>query len=363
MSPLSASPRKQKIATFLIHFICIGMLFVLPEVINGLSRPPHQNEMMWKIAVYTKSLIYVAVFYLNYCFFIGKSITTPARWVRFFCYNFIVVICAVAIMFFLWRLLAASGVHHRHSGHVLSLSEQFVRSIPFLVRDLVMVILTIALSVALKLSDRWLKIEKDRRELESIRREEELNNLKSQLNPHFLFNTLNAIYALIAISPDKAQNAVHELSRLLRYVLYENPGSVILAQELDFVRNYVTLMQLRLAATPVSLVIDCPDSRSVYVPPLIFIAIVENAFKYGNTGNSDDVISIAITSSDGVVRCTTSNRYDPVQRSTSSGGIGLANLSRRLHLIYGDTASLVTDDCDGVFTVTLTLPQLPVQPC
>lgn len=91
-----------------------------------------------------------------------------------------------------------------------------------MLRDLAMCVLTIALSVAMKLSDYWVRLSARHKEMQAEQHREELANLKSQLNPHFLFNTLNSIYALIAISPDKAQNAVHELSRLLRYVLYEN---------------------------------------------------------------------------------------------------------------------------------------------
>lgn len=89
-------------------------------------------------------------------------------------------------------------------------------------------------------------MESSRRELEKSRAEAELQNLKSQLNPHFLFNTLNNIYSLIAFSPERAQEAVHDLSRLLRYVLYDSSQPMVpLEKELDFIRNYVELMRIR----------------------------------------------------------------------------------------------------------------------
>lgn len=352
---LIPSSRKKKIITFLIHFLCISILFILPEVISSLNRPFNNGNDVWKIALYSKSILYVAVFYINYYFIIKKYIKAPGEWVRFFGYNLIVIAVSLIAIFFLWRAMKLSG-HHRHSFEDLSLWQQFIRGIPFLVRDLVMLILTIALSLALKLSDSWIRLEKHRQELLSIRREDELNSLKSQLNPHFLFNTLNTIYALIAISPDKAQNAVHELSRLLRYVLYENPDRVTLAREVDFVKNYVALMKLRLGETPVILHTDCRNSNNVYVPPLIFIAIIENAFKYGNTGNAHDTISITITCDGDTVTCNTLNSYDPsIRQSGSSGGIGLTNLRRRLQLIYGSDASLSTIDNNNTFTVRLSI--------
>lgn len=86
---------------------------------------------------------------------------------------------------------------------------------------MIWLILTAGLSVAIKMTNRWILSEKELQELEKSRTEAELKNLKNQLNPHFLFNTLNNIYSLIAISPEKAQSAVHELSKLLRHALYE----------------------------------------------------------------------------------------------------------------------------------------------
>ena len=122
-----------------------------------------------------------------------------------------------------------------------------------------------------------------RREAEKSRTEAELKNLRNQLNPHFLLNTLNNIYALIAFDADKAQTAVQELSRLLRHVLYDNQQNfVTLDKEMDFIRNYIELMRIRLSANVrVETKIDVrPDSRTE-IAPLIFISLIENAFKHG----------------------------------------------------------------------------------
>ena len=105
------------------------------------------------------------------------------------------------------------------------------------------------LSAAIRLSGRWVQVEAARREAEKSRTEAELKNLRNQLNPHFLLNTLNNIYALIAFDTDKAQTAVQELSRLLRHVLYDNQQNfVTLGKEMDFIKNYIALMRIRLSS-------------------------------------------------------------------------------------------------------------------
>lgn len=117
----------------------------------------------------------------------------------------------------------------------------------FILRDMLSLILTVGLAVSIKMTRRWYEAEASRRELEKSKTEAELKNLKNQLNPHFLLNTLNNIYALIAFDTDKAQKAVQELSKLLRYVLYENQEIYVpLSREAEFIRNYIELMKIRL---------------------------------------------------------------------------------------------------------------------
>ena len=117
----------------------------------------------------------------------------------------------------------------------------------FFLGNAMLYLLVAGLSVAIKMTNSWYKVQSDKTALEKERAEAELKNLKSQLNPHFLFNTLNNIYSLISFSPERAQGAVHELSKLLRYVLYENNQHFVpLEKELDFLHNYIELMRIRL---------------------------------------------------------------------------------------------------------------------
>ena len=161
--------------------------------------------------------------------------------------------------------------------------------------------------------------------------------LQNQLNPHFLLNTLNNIYALIAFDTDKAQQAVQELSKLLRYVLYDNQQTYVpLGKETDFIRNYIELMRIRLSSNvQMTTQIDIlPDSRTL-IAPLIFISLIENAFKHGISPTERSFIHIHLAENETEVICEISNSNHPKNIMDKSGsGIGLEQVNRRLEILY-----------------------------
>ena len=204
-------------------------------------------------------------------------------------------------------------------------------------RGLLFYIFSVGASVALKLSLRWRQSEQARAEAELGRSQAELKNLKNQINPHFLLNTLNNIYALTAFDQVKAQQAIQELSRLLRYMLYENQSDrVSLDKEVEFLKSYIALMKLRLYNdVEVKAEFDYPESQNVPVAPLIFISLVENAFKHGvcSTGNSFIHISLKANAHHLVFKCENSNT--PKNESDKApGGIGLKQVASRLQFAY-----------------------------
>lgn len=176
----------------------------------------------------------------------------------------------------------------------------------------------------------------------------ELSLLKAQINPHFLFNTLNNIYALTLLDGDQARASIHRLSRMLRHVLYGSPTyRVPLSQEISFLRDYVDLMQLRLA-TRVHLTFEVPDvpTADVLIAPMLFQPFVENAFKHGVSATAPSSISIRLrqpTAQTVELRvCNTLFPERPAEDvdTEESGGIGLANTQRRLDLLYPDAYRL-----------------------
>lgn len=344
---------RSNIATFLTHLLLIVILFVLPEVLSSLSRP-------WKpvnIDFYIKALVYIGVFYVEYYAILGRMHGRRKQWLWFAAVNVTMVLVILAGFYLFYSETFGPPKPPKNPEHVRRVSKAVI----ILSRDFGMLVLTIALAVAMKFGEQWRDLQQRRKELQAAQRREELSQLKSQLNPHFLFNTLNSIYALIAISPDKAQAAVHELSRMLRYVLYDSPSTVPLRRETEFVSYYIELMKLRLnPKLPLTVTLDTGDSGDMPVAPLLFITLIENVFKHGNTSEPWEPVVIEIKADGGHVSCTTSNAVAP--RTTSGktdGGIGIANLRRRLQLIYGDRASLTTTEADGRFTASLQIDLNP----
>ena len=208
-----------------------------------------------------------------------------------------------------------------------------------LMRDALMLILTMALSLAIRLYGKMEKMERERIEAQTRLREAELVELRTQLNPHFLFNTLNSIYALIDIDSSSARNAIHRLSKMLRYMLYDNKGRVTLAEDFQFIDAYVDLMRMRFPSTwPVTVIVDAGNMGSVEVAPLLFVNIIENAFKYGLRSIEQAPLTISLTAADGTVECRTSNGN--ADTGEHGEGTGLVNLRRRLELQYPGRYSL-----------------------
>ncbi|MDE5566907.1 MAG: sensor histidine kinase [Muribaculaceae bacterium] len=357
-SNIDSEPERQRvnINKFLAHLIVISMLFLLPEFIMGYAIFSTTNKgvdgIQWHM--YAKSLIYIVVFYIDYYYIISHTLTPKVRLWRFLIYNILLLIGALVVSYLLWYFFVYLPRMAEIATRPIRNPEKFrLMFVSSMLRDGVMVILTVALAVALRLSDHWSTLERRRKDLASEQRASELKNLKSQLNPHFLFNTLNSIYALIEIAPAEAQTAVHELSQMLRYMLYETPAQVTLEQETDFSRNYISLMQLRLSKGIVETHINLDGMAKAPIAPLLFISLIENAFKHGNTGNDKDKISIEIIAKDDIIRCRTHNRFDNKTVVDRQGGIGIANLRRRLLLIYGDRASLSTTIEGDTYTACL----------
>ncbi len=189
----------------------------------------------------------------------------------------------------------------------------------------------------------------------------ELDYLKYQINPHFFMNTLNNIHALIDIDSEAAKDTVIELSKMMRYVLYDSEqDSISLDKEIQFLQHYIQLMRLRYSDS-VEIVVDVPENSpsQVKIPPLIFIVFVENAFKHGISYNSRSYIHISIeVSAEGDRVCyMVLNSKNPSKWNTP-GGIGLDNVRKRLDLLFPKRYQLEIEDTAHQYSVELNIPAL-----
>jgi two-component system LytT family sensor kinase len=220
--------------------------------------------------------------------------------------------------------------------------------------------LVLGISTSITTIQKWQKDQQARQELEQDKVTSELSFLKAQINPHFFFNTLNNIYALTQIDVDVAGKAIHQLSRMMRYLLYDTQqGHTLLSQEIAFVKDYISLMQLRLTDV-VKVTFNSPEKlKDLPLAPMIFLPFVENAFKHGVSATLQSHINITIEQNGNVLELTVKNSIindNSISLDTNSG-IGLVNTRRRLDLLYPDKYKLDISElnADNEYTVHLTL--------
>ena len=336
---------RQKIVTFVTHLLCLLILFVLPEVLFNYGHPNNH----FSAVAYGKAAVFVSVFYIEYYFLLPRVASRKDKIGSFLIYNLILVGAGECLLY----QIMAWGHSSLPDGHMLPDADSlFFRLISGVIKDGAMLILTITLAVALRLTDIWIKNDAKRREEENMRRRQELDRLRNQLNPHFLFNTLNSIYALIAISPNGAQEAVHKLSKLLRHVLYENPAFVSLESEAAFMDNYMKLQRLRLPdSVHMDIDLDITRYADSRVPSMMFVTILENVYKHADFSKP---VSVSLKVENNSAIFVTKNRIR--SNVPDSSGIGLENLKRRLYLLFGDKAYLHTEEIDGEFISALNVP-------
>ena len=311
----------------LIHIAAWAILFGLPFFFTG------RESQTVTVLSYVRSMIvplsFMLVFYANYFVLIDHFLFAKRPW-KFLLCNVVLIAASMGAVHLMFELLPHPEWEHPRP------EREWQETVGFFMVNAMLYMLVAGLSVAIKMTGSWYEMESSRRELEKSRAEAELQNLKSQLNPHFLFNTLNNIYSLIAFSPEKAQEAVHDLSRLLRYVLYDSSHPAVpLSAEIDFLRDYIELMRIRLPRH-VRLFVSLPDEPSqTPVAPLLFISLVENSFKHGVSNEKPSYITIDIHEIGDQLVCKIKNSYFPKAESDRSGsGIGLQNLAKRLRMIY-----------------------------
>lgn len=203
---------------------------------------------------------------------------------------------------------------------------------------------------------------RDEQQMEALKRQNlqaEMDYLKYQINPHFFMNTLNNIHALIDIDTESAKNAVIELSKMMRYVLYESGREIIsLNRDIQFLKNYIELMRIRYTDA-VNISVESPGNlpEQLSIPPLLLIVFVENAFKHGISYSRPSFIHIRVRYIDGKVYYSIINSRHTAEPSGKDAGIGLENVRRRLQLIFANRHTLAIDTRrPNMYRVKLIIP-------
>jgi hypothetical protein len=376
--------RKTKSKTHLAFIVCIHLsawcLFLLVPL---MFYPIRFTNSRFLYSELLSKLLPVGFFYLNYYFLLPRLFEKKKYWI----YSGVVVLSIL--------LIAAQEIAVRSTFHgkgILffqapisrsfngpdSMKRNFViirngdgagipppfqekmifgmpRGILFLSinRTASLCIVLVLIGGLIRLSYSFLKNQNERKALENAHLNAEVNFLKSQINPHFLFNTLNGIYSQAHSKSEHTEYSILKLSELLRYVLYESgEEKVLLEKDILYLTNYIDLQRMRLSSKVTINYTVAGNLRGYVIAPLLLISFIENAFKHGISYSQSSVINIQIKVFEKTLTLLVSN---PVLKTDSfaTGGLGLRNVTRRLALLYPDKHQLEAYQNDYLYIVNL----------
>lgn len=280
-------------------------------------------------------IINVSLFYINYLILIPQLIKHKKK---YFLYIFIFLLL-LGVTAFIKTAVAVLNPKDMME-YMMEGKRKTISADKYFVGQLFLCGFFLVSSCLIKIAADWFANERIQRNLESERREMELQFLKSQLNPHFLFNSLNNIYSLAYQKSDKTADAIMKLSEIMRYMIYEsNTPTVSLSKEVDYLTNYIDLQKIRFKdGAYIELILngEIDDQKIV---PLMLISFVENAFKHGVVNDPEHPVKINIIANQKILHFSVVNKKNN-QNKDAQGGVGLTNVERRLQLVYPDRYKL-----------------------
>lgn len=320
-------------ATLWLFLLVLPVLTIAPFIISGFGELTQNFYFMFAYSC----IILLIVFYTNYFILFPKYYLSKKR-ILYFSLIFLFIVTILLLT----RILIGTFDTNSYGN---SISKP-----TFFAFALFRIIMALFLSGALVIYERWQKSESER--LVS-----EVNFLKAQINPHFLFNTLNGIYTLVLKKSDKAVESVSRLSLLMQYVATESSNKkVLLEKETEYISNYIELQKLRLTKTTIVNYSITGQTASLYIEPLILISFIENAFKYGVSTEKDSTIEIALKISDKDLNLFIQNQKNSNKKhNIKSTEIGLENTINRLNNSYAGKYSLNIKEDDSMHNVNLNL--------
>ncbi|MFP5439396.1 MAG: sensor histidine kinase [Bacteroidia bacterium] len=347
----------KKTQNYILHIVGSLLFISIPVLLSpDLSRFGHLLEITPFRQSFFRYILLLLFFYVNYFFFIPKFYFKG----RYFWFIVLLAVSCVVVSFlpdfiFPWHreFMGTMPVPATGAGTTQpnAISIRPHGRMPFFISgDTWQFLLVGSLSFLLRVNQRL-------GSMESEKLKTEVSYLKAQINPHFLFNTLNSLYALTLEKSDAAPNAILKLSGMMRYVVTESSRErVALQNELDYIRNYISLQELRMdEATDFRLEIT-GDTAGKIISPLILIPFIENAFKYGLNPEKKSVIYIGITTSaNELTLIVKNNKVNTSLPPEEVSGRGLENTQMRLDYLYPDKHSLTITEDKDTFEVKLIL--------
>jgi two-component system LytT family sensor kinase len=336
---------KKKWAGISMHVLIWLIVFLIPYIFSAnLEGGHHQDDVDRRQFLYLNTgmnCFWLALFYFNAGLLLPRLVYK--RKIGSYVLALVGLLCIVVLLdrlfFYLFINARAFSIYH-------SIEHNFI---PF--------VFTLAVSAAYKAITDKTKADILIREKQSENLKTELSFLRSQVSPHFLFNVLNNIVALVRLKSNELEPTVLKLSSLMRYMLYEtDEEKVILKSELEYLRNYIDLQQQRFGPD-LSLKLDIEVLEDWHtIEPMLLIPFVENAFKHGNGLLKHPEIEIALSVNSNQLNFKVKNRFEEsISAKDKTAGIGLVNVKRRLELLYPGKHSLSINKKEGWYSIHLNL--------
>jgi two-component system, LytTR family, sensor histidine kinase AlgZ len=336
----------QKNRILLIHlsFWCLYFSFFYYQI----TFPRRGEEVNYSKAFFDASthvLIMAALSYLNYFYLLPRFLIHKN--LLKYLFEFVIPFSVIVTLHILLK---------RYIYVDLGDSKRFLYGSKFILQHATTTLFIAIFVGMLKFAEDWLELETRRKELENEKLTAELTFLKAQINPHFLFNTLNNLYYLAFTNSPNTTEVIAKLSQMMRYMIYDsNHEKVTLSKEIEYIENYISLEKLRLNnQIPINIIIE-GDISQVKIVPLILITFLENAFKHGVSNNSTNAyISINLSVQNKELVYIIENSKLEINNHEKSG-IGLQNVKRRLDLSYPQKSHLEVIDSEKYYKISLVL--------
>jgi len=318
--------QKKQLATILLHICAWALIFFFPLFIANFGDDKENYERFARRSILGLST-HLLVFYVNYALLMPKLLSSKKYW-PYILINIVLIAIVVIISRYLYECFVMP-IRTAESN-----KPPFPKEV-FYFWGALSYLTNIGVAIALLATNRLAEEQEKVKNIENERLKSELIYLKYQLQPHFFFNTLNNIYALIDAFPEKAKETILKLSKLMRYVLYQSDDkNVPLQDEINFLKNYAELMRIRFAGHVDIQTNFQYSSSDAKLPPLLLVPLIENAFKHGVDAVQPSLIHIELKEIAGWLELSVENSYFPKTDSDESGsGIGLDNLNKRLALL------------------------------
>lgn len=347
---MSIQLKSQK--TWLLHvaFWCMYSSFFFYHIsFRGGEMQTDWDRIIKDLSFQVFSMMFIA--YLNYFFFLPRFLKRRNIWRYMLEFLPVLIVFSYFVVEVKIYILESSGLHFK-----------FIHSSKFYVNITLNTLFLVVFIGLLKFVEDWFELEAARKEIENERLSSELRFLKTQIHPHFLFNTLNNLYYLAYTNSPNTPEVIAKLSQMMRYMIYDsNHLKVPLEKEIEFIENYINLEKLRLdESVPIHFQVE-GNPEGEMIAPLILIAFLENAFKHGVSSSAKDTwieVSIKIEGKTLTYKVANSKIQQSNKTFGEGSGLGLKNVRRRLELSYPDHYDLKMEDGLDKYVVELKLDNL-----